>query len=102
MAKNCGCAGGACGCSIVAGSGIAISGVGSAVLPFEISRDQTFDNIEGQIVTDDSTSIEMTLLGAGTVLDPLIIGASVVLVSPNGGRWALAVSNTGVLTAVAL
>jgi hypothetical protein len=102
MAKDCNCAGGRCGCLVVGGAGINVIGTGTASNPFSVSRNTTTDSVDSQVDVDDSTTIRMMKVGEGTASDPVVLRAEVVLASPNGNLWTLAVSNTGTLTATAL
>lgn len=45
MPGGCGCSGGSCGCSIVAGPGLVITGTGNASAPFVITLAPTADTI---------------------------------------------------------
>jgi hypothetical protein len=99
---RCDCTGNTCGCRIQAGAGIAVIGSGTKVDPFIVSRDASSDSINTQIFGDTTTTVKITKLGSGTTVDPTIIQADVILTSPNGAHWTLAVSNSGVLSAVAL
>lgn len=98
---RCGCSGGSCGCSIIAGSGIEVNGIGTASNPFVVELDAASASIAGQIVVADTNTIDMKLTGAGTTLNPFVIEGRVIVVSPNGTRYTLAVSNAGVLSTVA-
>lgn len=102
MAKNCGCAGSTCGCLVVGGVGIEVAGIGTQANPFVITRDTTTDSINQQIKFNNTTTVELSKLGSGTAGDPIILKAQVVLVSPNGARWTLQVSNTGALSTIQL
>jgi hypothetical protein len=100
MAKDCNCAGSRCGCKLVAGTGMGVSGTGTAVDPFIVSRDSDLDSIEGKIDVDDTTTIDMTRLGSGTTADPYVIKAAIKLASPDGTFWTITVANDGTLSAV--
>ncbi|MDB5716256.1 MAG: hypothetical protein JWO15_3653 [Sphingomonadales bacterium] len=102
MAKNCGCAGSTCGCRVIGGIGIEVTGIGTAINPYVVTRDTTTDSINQQIKFNNSTTVELSKLGSGTAADPIILKAQVVLVSPNGARWTLQVSNTGALSTLQL
>ena len=71
MAK-CGCSGDACGCSLVAGSRITITGTGAAQNPFRISADPM------RLQVADSDTISMTLTGEGTVSSPYVMDAEFI------------------------
>jgi hypothetical protein len=102
MAKDCNCSGARCGCKVAAGVGVLVAGTGTAVDPFIISRDSGSDSVTGMVVVNDSTTVKLTRLGSGTVADPYVLKASIVIASPNGSLWTLAVSDAGVVSAVAL
>lgn len=84
MAKDCGCSGATCGCLIVAGAGITITGIGTASNPFVVTRDSSTDSIGGQLQVDSSPTIDMTLLGTGTIADPLIVKAALSATALDG------------------
>lgn len=102
MAKNCGCSGQTCGCLVVGGAGVAVTGVGTKAAPFTVSIDLTSLEIADRIAVNDSTTIELSMSGDGSAGNPVLLTADLVLHSPNGNRWTIAVSNAGVLSAVAL
>lgn len=102
MAKNCGCAGSTCGCKVVGGPGIQVTGIGTELKPYVVERNTGTESISSQIVFSNSTTVELSRLGSGTGSDPIVLKAQVVLVSPNGARWTLQVSNAGVVTALQL
>lgn len=96
MAKNCNCAGSSCGCSVTGGDGIKVTGSGTAADPFVVAADITALPIANSIAVTSSTSIEFGKKGTGAAGDPVVIGGQVVVRSPNGTRWAPAVSDAGV------
>lgn len=102
MAKGCGCAGQSCGCAIKAGTGIKIEGTGTASSPFVVSLNAGESSIKPSIQSSASTSAKITITGGGTSLDPLVLQAAVEVASPDGRKWTIAVSNAGVLSAVAV
>lgn len=71
---RCGCSGSSCGCLLVAGEGISVTGVGSAGNPFVITADALVD-ISDYIQSANTATVTMSLLGAGTTLDPFIVSA---------------------------
>jgi hypothetical protein len=60
---RCGC-GGACACSIVAGSNVTVSGVGSAANPYTISA--TLASASGCGITGNGTAVNPLRVNAGT------------------------------------
>ncbi len=90
---RCGCAGTTCGCKVNAGSGIEVTGTGTAQDPYIISIDGL--SIADTLEVDDTASINLTLNGAGTALDPYILsavvspGATVISTPTNGGTTAI-------------
>lgn len=86
---KCGCAGSTCGCKVQGGSGVSITGTGTAQDPYIV----TVDGIEitSLITVDDTSSVDLTLLGSGTALDPYVlsaeinVGSTVVTTPTNGG-----------------
>lgn len=99
---RCNCSGSTCSCKIVGGYKTTVTGTGTAADPYVVARDTTNDTIQQQISFVDTTTVDFTVVGGGTTVDPLIVRAAVVLVAPNGSKWSLAVSNAGVLSAVAI
>jgi hypothetical protein len=98
MSKDCGCKGSICGCTIKSGTGITVTGTGTASNPFVISRDTTGDTVFRQVKVGNTTTFRAKITGTGTVADPVVISGDVIVVAPNGSFWKLAVSNTGVLS----
>lgn len=102
MARGCNCAGNTCGCSVTGGTGIDVTGIGTASSPFQVSLNDTSISVGPRIDLDATTTVELTSLGTGTALDPLVIKAAVVLRSPDNSRWTLTVTNAGVIGATKL
>jgi hypothetical protein len=100
MAK-CNSAGASCGCSVVAGDGIKITGTGTASDPFVVTASLSQVSIADNIAVANSTTIELGKKGTGAVGDPVVLSAALTIRSPNGTRWSLAVSDAGVLTTIA-
>lgn len=99
---RCNCSGTTCSCKIVGGYKTTVTGTGTSADPYVIARDTSNDTIAPQVSFVDTTTVDFTILGAGTTADPLLVRAAVVLVAPNGSKWTVAVSNAGVLSAVAV
>lgn len=91
MARNCGCAGSSCGCSIVSGDvNVVVEGVGSAKNPYVIKLSR--QPITGQFVVTDSSSIDFTLTGSGTVADPYnLTGTTLTVIAT--GAWGSTITN---------
>jgi hypothetical protein len=94
MAK-CGCAGGACSCSITPGANVRIKGNGSAATPYVIEA--TLLNL----VVDDTATINLTLVGDGTPTNPLslsadYIGSTDLSMPSSTATWAGAVNLSAV------
>lgn len=68
---RCGCSS-TCSCSVVAGDGVTVSGIGTAGNPYVISADAG-----GALQVNDTPTVNLTLLGSGTEADPHIISAAV-------------------------
>lgn len=71
--SRCGCAGSACGCGITAGAGVTVTGVGSVSNPFVINATAAVLDIHTVFQVDDTDTLDLTLLGSGTALDPFIL-----------------------------
>jgi DNA-binding transcriptional regulator LsrR (DeoR family) len=96
MAK-CGCAGTTCGCKLVGSSQVTVTGTGTAQDPYTVTLGALA--IAANVHVDDTTSVDMTILGAGTTLDPLVISAVVktgsdVTVTPATGGTTVIDANT--------
>lgn len=97
MARNCGCAGASCGCLLVAGAGMIITGIGTADDPYVFSTQ--IANLGQAIQFQDTTSINFTTTGTGTVGDPMVVTA-VLIPQPfpsytTGGRPSAAAAGAG-------
>lgn len=86
MAK-CGCAGGSCGCLVISGNGVAVSGSGSAQDPYVISA------AAPGLQVQDSSTIDMTVSGDGTALSPYVLRAEFIGDIPTPD-WTAASSRT--------
>jgi hypothetical protein len=87
--RNCNCAGSTCGCKVTAGSGIQVSGLGTAADPFVISN--TGASISAAIQVGDTSTLDLTKSGSGTNVDPIVISGNVTLLM----QQLLDVSNPG-------
>lgn len=74
--RGCGCAGGSCSCSVIGGSGVNVTGIGTAADPFVVVAE--IDQLSGPIQFNDSSTIDFTVSGDGTPSDPLVVTASIV------------------------
>lgn len=70
---RCNCAGNTCSCLIEAGTGVVVTGNGTAADPYRVSVGGV--DIEGRVQVDSTSSITMSRLGSGTVSDPYVISA---------------------------
>lgn len=70
MAK-CGCAGDSCGCRIVAGHGVRVTGAGTLNSPYVI------DAYPMSLAVVDSPTVDLTLTGKGSTTDPWVVSATV-------------------------
>lgn len=75
MARNCNCSGASCGCLVQGGTGVVVSGIGTKANPYVIEIGS--QPITGKLSVDDTTSVNLTLLGNGTQLDPYRLSAVV-------------------------
>ena len=73
---RCACGGSTCSCVVTGGSGIEVSGAGSAASPYII--DSTGD-FSGSIIAVSSDTVQMTASGEGTQANPLTISARATL-----------------------
>lgn len=71
---SCGCAGASCGCLIEGGAGVLVSGVGSATNPYVITGQST--GIPGLIKVTDTASLDLTLGGSGSSVDPFVLSGT--------------------------
>lgn len=97
MARNCGCGNASCGCSVIQGEGIIVSGTGTKADPYVVSAQ--LGTLADVISFQDSTTIDFTVVGAGTVGDPYVVSAG-VKVSPfpvytTAGRPSAAAAGAG-------
>lgn len=77
MARNCNCAGQTCGCLVVGGVGIEVSGQGTASNPFTITN--VASDLSAALEVADTSTVNLTLSGGGTNLDPFILSANATL-----------------------
>jgi hypothetical protein len=77
MARDCNCGGQSCGCLIVAGAGIQVTGIGTADNPFVIRN--IASDLASSFKVSDTLTLDMVLAGSGTNLDPFILQGNVTL-----------------------
>lgn len=75
--RNCGCAGQTCGCLVTGGEGIEVTGSGTASNPFVVVN--TASDLASSFEVNDTTTLDLTLAGGGTALDPFILSGVVTL-----------------------
>lgn len=88
MPAGCNCPGATCGCLVQGTSSVGVTGTGTVQDPYVISLGTL--NIGNNFVVDDTTTVDLTLSGSGTALDPLVLSAAVkvgatVTVTPTTG-----------------
>lgn len=97
MARNCGCAGGSCGCLIEAGEGIVVSGLGTATNPYVITS--SLGNLGEVLDFVDSASVNFTVTGSGQGIDPMTVTAVTIpqpfVNYPTGGRPSAVAAGAG-------
>lgn len=76
MARDCGCGGATCACLIEAGSGISVSGIGTASDPYYINAELAV--LDQVLSIQDSTSINFTVTGSGTIADPMVVTGATI------------------------
>lgn len=72
MAK-CNCTGTTCGCKIIGSASVNIYGTGTAQDPYKVEVEKL--PLDGLLNVRDSNSIDFTLTGNGTVLEPFALTA---------------------------
>lgn len=77
MARNCNCAGSTCGCLVTGGTGIQVTGTGTAADPFVIKN--IASDLASSFKVSDTTTIDLALQGSGTNLDPFILQGNVIM-----------------------
>ncbi|MEU0181393.1 hypothetical protein ABZ312_09410 [Streptomyces sp. NPDC006207] len=81
--SSCGCGPRQCACTVTAGPGVTVEGNGSAGAPYVISAGPSTTVVQAA----DSPSVDVTVSGTGTMADPYLVGAAVVVdpAPPGGG-----------------
>lgn len=77
MARSCNCAGSSCSCLVIAGFGIAVTGIGTASDPYVVTN--TAADLAVALQVTDTATVDMVRAGSGTDVDPLILSANVVM-----------------------
>jgi len=72
---RCDCAGGRCSCGVVAGDGIEVTGSGETTNPYVVTAVGL--PLTGQLTVADTPSLNLTLIGEGTVNEPYTISGVV-------------------------
>jgi hypothetical protein len=72
---RCSCAGSTCSCKLTGSGGITVTGTGTAQDPYAIAIDDL--DIGELLEVDDTTNVDLSLLGSGTALDPFVLSAEV-------------------------
>lgn len=69
---RCDCAGSTCQCLILAGAGIEVTGSGNTNNPYVVTATTT---IAGSLVVQDTATVDLTAVGAGSPVDPFVLSA---------------------------
>lgn len=99
MASRCGCGSAQCSCAVIAGSGVVVSGVGSAGNPYVITA------TGAALGVTDTASLDLTLSGSGVPGTPWALSGRVIPSTTAGNLLTLdgagvLVSSTAVRNAV--
>src|SRR5690349_3890549 len=97
MARNCGCGNASCGCSIIQGPGVSITGTGTKADPYVVAA--TLASLSDVLSFQDTTTVDFTVTGDGTPSDPWVVSA-VAKLPPfppytTGGRPSAAAAGVG-------
>ena len=76
MARDCGCAGGSCSCSVIAGDGVEVTGIGTKADPYRIEA--LLAELGTSLDFDNAGNVDFTVVGDGTPSSPLVIVANAV------------------------
>ncbi len=69
---RCDCSGGSCQCLVTAGTGVAVTGAGTATNPYIITSTAT---LEGAFTVVDTPTVDLAAVGSGTTEDPYVLTA---------------------------
>ena len=83
MASKCGCAGNSCSCKVIAGRGAKVRGTGAQNNPIVI------DALPMSLAPQDSSTINVTITGSGSVSDPWKVKGDVIgsFLADKWGLW---------------
>ena len=70
---RCSCSGSTCNCLIVAGEGVNVTGSGTPTNPYVVASEVT--DFASVFQVNDTVSVNLSMIGRGTVGDPLILSA---------------------------
>ena len=73
---RCGCAGTSCSCVIQGGTGITVDGAGTETNPYIVSGSGAGGGGGGVLTVQDTTTVDLGLLGGGTTANPYILSAN--------------------------
>jgi hypothetical protein len=92
---RCGCSGSSCSCIIQSGTGVVVSGSGTAGNPYIISANT------GSLTIADSPTVDLTLTGDGSPGTPYELSADVIL-DPSGDNLLIATAQGLLLDCAAI
>lgn len=94
---RCNCAGSTCGCNLIAGPGVTVTGTGTKADPFKVTA--TLGSLNAALSFNDSATIDFTVAGTGTPADPMTVTAITKTVPwptyPTAGRPSAATLGAG-------
>jgi hypothetical protein len=79
---RCRCTAGSCECHLAAGDNVTVTGTGAVNEPWVISASAS---AQGVIEFTNTPEVELAVVGAGSVADPLSVSASLPWVDPTAG-----------------
>lgn len=71
---RCSCAGSTCGCKVIGGAGITVTGLGTEAAPYQIVA--TLGDIALALEFDDTADVVWSVVGDGVPGDPLVVSAT--------------------------
>jgi len=75
--RSCNCSGATCGCKVNGGTGISVSGTGTAADPYVINN--VAADLGTAFTVSDTLTLDLTKAGSGTNLDPIVLSGVVKL-----------------------